>query len=81
VLVYNIKNLNKAIASTRTKRNGTFVLRKKFKKKTRLVALAINAQDLGACPAPPLPTPQGCKTATRSFGASAVVTARPKNRR
>jgi hypothetical protein len=81
VLIYNIKNLNKAIASTRTKRNGTFSLRKKFKKKTRLVALAINAQDLGACPAPPLPTPQGCKTATRSFGASAVVTARPKNRR
>lgn len=81
VLVYNIKNLNKRVASTRTKRNGTFVLRKKFKKKTVLIALAINAQDLGACPAPPLPTPQGCKTATRSFGASAVVTARPKNRR
>jgi hypothetical protein len=81
VLVYNIKNLNKPIASTKTRRNGTFVLRKKFKKKTVLVALAINAQDLGTCPAPPLPTPQGCKTATRSFGASAVVTARPKNKR
>jgi hypothetical protein len=86
VLLYNIRNLNKAIASTRTKRNGTFVLRKKFKKKTVLVGLAINAEDLGACPLPALPPPpgfppnQGCKTATRSFGASAVVTARPKKR-
>jgi hypothetical protein len=80
VLLYNIKNLNKAIASTRTKANGTFVVRKKFKKRTVLVALAINAEDLGSCPAPPLPTPQGCKTAARSFGATAVVTARPKRR-
>jgi hypothetical protein len=81
VLLYKITNLNKAFASTRTKRNGTFSLRKKFKKRTVLVALAINAEDLGTCPAAPLPTPQGCKTASRSFGASAVVIARPKKKR
>lgn len=81
VFFFKLPNLNKPYATATTKRNGTFVLRKRFKKRTVLAAVAVRAEDLGTCPVPPLPTPQGCKTSTRSYGASAVVTARPRKKR
>jgi hypothetical protein len=80
---YRVPNLNKPFASAKTKANGQFVLRRKYKKKTFLLAITptdpILALDLGACPATPLPgVPQGCKTATLAFVAGAVITVRPR---
>jgi hypothetical protein len=82
VQFFKPSNLNKPIKTVRTSRNGAYSWRKKFTKKTRLFAIAVGVSDLGACPATPLPgIPAGCVTATRSFGAAAVVTAKPRNKR
>jgi hypothetical protein len=86
IAFYAVPKFNKPIASAKTKANGTFVLRRKFKKKTLLLLITptepILALDAGACPAPPLPgVPQGCKTATLAFVAASVVTARPRKKR
>jgi len=79
---YRIPNLNKPIATVKTKANGTFSLRKKFNRRTVLFAIAIKVEDVTPCPATPLPgVPQGCQTATRSFGAAAFVTAKPRKKR
>jgi len=70
---------DKRIGKGRTKANGKFTIRIKIKKKTRLIGQVLFLGDLQSCPAPPLPTvPQGCKTATLSFFAVKVVTARRK---
>jgi hypothetical protein len=82
VQFYKATNVNKVIKTVRTARNGAYSWKKKFTKKTRLVIIAVGVQDLGACPATPLPgIPGGCQTATRSFGAAAVVTAKPRKKR
>lgn len=82
---YRVPNLNKPFASAKTKANGQFVLRRKFKKKTLLLAITptepILARDLGACPLTALPgVPQGCKTATMAFIAASVVIASPRKK-
>ena len=82
VQFYKPSNLNKPIKTVRTSRSGAYSWKKKFTKKTRLLLVAVGVQDLGACPATPLPgIPGGCVTATRSFGAAAIVTATPRKRR
>jgi hypothetical protein len=82
VQFFKPSNLNKPIKTVRTSRSGAYSWRKKFTKKTRLLVIAVGVQDLGSCPATPLPgVPAGCVTATRSFGAAAIVTAKPRNRR
>jgi hypothetical protein len=81
VQFYKPSNLNKPLKTVRTSRNGSFSWSKKFTKKTRLIVVVVGVQDLGACPATPLPgVPGGCQTATRSFGAAAFVTAKPRKR-
>jgi len=77
-------NLNKPIKTVRTSRSGAYSWRKKFTKKTRLLVVAVGVSDLGACPVTPFPpnlVPGGCVTATRSFGAATLVTAKPRNKR
>jgi hypothetical protein len=82
VQFYKLPNLNKPWKTVKTKGNGTFSFSKRYTKKTKLFAVAIKVEDMGACPATPLPSvPQGCKTATRSFGAAALVTAKPRKKR
>jgi hypothetical protein len=82
VQFYKPPNLTKPVKTVRTKRNGTYSWSKRYKKKTLLLAVAVGVQDLGACPATPLPgVPGGCQTATRSFGAAAFVTAKPRKKR
>jgi hypothetical protein len=72
----------KLLKKVRTSRSGAWSWKKKFKKKTRLLVVAVGVTDLGACPATPLPgIPGGCVSATRSFGAAAIVTAKPRNKR
>ena len=83
VQIYRVPNLNKPIVSIKTKANGTFSLKKKFKRRTVLFAIVVRVADLGAppCPATPLPgVPGGCVTATSSFGAAAFFTAKPRKR-
>jgi hypothetical protein len=70
---------DKRIGKGRTKANGKYTIRIKIKKKTRILAQVLFLGDLEACPAPALPgVPQGCKTATASFFAAKVGTARRK---
>jgi len=70
---------SKRIGKARTKANGKYTIRIKIKKKTRLLGQVLFLGDLPACPAPPLPgVPQGCKTASLSFFAVKIVTARRK---
>jgi hypothetical protein len=70
---------DKRIGKARTKGNGKYSIRIKIKKKTRLIGQVLFLGDLTACPAPPLPgVPQGCKTASVSFFAVKIVTARRK---
>jgi len=69
----------KRIGKARTKGNGKYTIRIKIKKKTRVLAQVFFLGDLAACPAPPLPgVPQGCKTASLSFFAVKIGTARRK---
>jgi hypothetical protein len=82
IQIYRIPNLNKPIATVKTKANGTFSLKKKFKRRTVLFAIVIKVENLGACPAAPLPgVPGGCVSATRSYGEGAFFTAKPRKRR
>lgn len=71
----------KRVGRTKTNRAGRYTFRKRIKKKTRYQTLVTVVGDLTVppCPAttPPLPSAQGCKTATISFVAtSRRVTAR-----
>jgi len=82
VQFYKPSNLTKPLKTVRTARSGAYSWKKKFKKKTVLLVVAVGVQDLGTCPAPALPgVPGGCVTATRSFGAAAIVTAKPRKKR
>lgn len=70
---------DKRIGKARTNARGNYTIRIKIKKKTRLIGQVLFLGDLQACPAPPLPgVPQGCKTASVSFFAVKVATARRK---
>src|SRR6186997_426756 len=83
IQVYRVPNLNKPVFAVYTKANGTFSLKRKFKRRTVLFAIVVKVADLGAppCPVAPLPTvPGGCVTATSSFGAAAFFTAKPRRR-
>jgi hypothetical protein len=83
IQVYRVPNLNKPVFAVYTKANGTFSLKRKFKRRTVLFAIVVKVTDLGAppCPATPLPgVPGGCVSATSSFGAAAFFTARPRKR-
>jgi len=72
-------NSSKRIGKGKTKGNGKYTIRIKIKKKTRVLAQVLFLGDLPACPAPPLPgVPQGCKTASLSFFAVKIGTARRK---
>lgn len=68
------------VAQTRTNARGNYTFKRKIRKKTRFTAQILELADLALpCPAPPPPAaPQGCKTATLSFFAANVVTARRK---
>ena len=68
----------KRVASAKTNAAGNYTFRKKIKKKTRYIVETLELTDLALpCPAPALPlVPQGCKTATISFFAFNIVTAR-----
>ena len=70
----------KKVAQTRTNAQGNYSFRRKIKKRTRFGAQVLDLADLSLpCPAPALPgVPQGCRTATISFFAFNVVTARRK---
>jgi hypothetical protein len=71
---------NKKVGQARTNASGSYTFRKKIKKKTRYLVETLELADLALpCPGPPLPfAPQGCKTATISFYAYNIVTARRK---
>jgi len=70
---------SKRIGKAKTNGSGKYTIRIKVKKRTRIFAQVLWLGDLQSCPAPPLPgVPQGCKTATLSFFAVKVVTARRK---
>ncbi len=71
---------NKRAGKGTTNGKGKYTIRIKIKKKTRLLAQVFFLGDLpGACPAPPLPgVPQGCRTASLSFFAVKIATARRK---
>lgn len=73
---------DKRIGKARTNGKGSYTIRIKIKKKTRLLAQVLFLGDLAACPAPPIPLPPpavtGCKTASVSFFAVAIGTARKK---
>jgi hypothetical protein len=70
---------DKRIGKARTNGKGNYTIRIKIKKKTRLLAQVLFLGDLPSCPAPPLPgVPQGCKTASVSFFAVKIGTARKK---
>jgi hypothetical protein len=82
VQFYKSSNAARPIKTVRTSRNGAYSWRKKFTKKTRLLVVAIGVSDIPTCPATPLPgIPGGCVTATRSFGAATIVTAKPRKKR
>ena len=71
---------NKKVGQARTNASGGYTFRKKIRKKTRFGVQVLELADLALpCPGPPLPgVPQGCKTASISFFAFNVVTARRK---
>lgn len=73
---------DKRIGKARTNRKGNYTIRIKIKKKTRLLAQVLFLGDLAACPAPPIPLPPpavtGCSTASVSFFAVKIGTARRK---
>jgi hypothetical protein len=66
------------VAETRTNARGNYTFRRKIRKRTRFSAQVLEIADLTLpCPAPGIPgVPQGCTTATVSFFAFDVVTAR-----
>jgi hypothetical protein len=68
----------RTVARTRTNAQGNYTFRRKIKKRTRFGAEVLELADLALpCPASPLPgVPQGCRTATISFFAFKIVTAR-----
>jgi hypothetical protein len=69
----------KKVAQTRTNAQGNYKFKtRKIKKRTRFGAQVLELADLTLpCPAPGLPgVPQGCRTATNSFFAFNLVTAR-----
>ena len=68
---------NRKVAEARTNASGSYTFRRKIRKKTRFGVQVLELADLTLpCPAPPLPVPQGCRTATLSFFAFNTVTAR-----
>jgi hypothetical protein len=71
---------NKKVGEARTNASGSYTFRKKIRKKTRFGVQILELADLALpCPGSPLPgVPQGCKTATISFFAFNLVTARRK---
>jgi hypothetical protein len=70
---------DKRIGKGRTNGKGNYTIRIKVKKKTRVIAQVLFLGDLSSCPAPGLPgVPQGCKSATVSFFAVKIGTARHK---
>jgi hypothetical protein len=73
---------DKRIGKARTKGNGKYTIRIKIKKKTRILGQVLFLGDLQSCPAPPIPLPPpavtGCKTASVSFFAVKIGTARKK---
>jgi hypothetical protein len=70
---------DKRIGKARTNGKGNYTIRIRIKRKTRLIGQVLFLGDLQSCPAPGLPgVPQGCKTASVSFFAVKVVTARRK---
>jgi hypothetical protein len=70
---------DKLIGHGNTNRKGNYTIRIKVKKKTRVLAQVLFLGDLPSCPAPGLPgVPQGCKSATLSFFAAKIGTARHK---
>jgi hypothetical protein len=68
----------KKVGSAKTNAAGNYTFRKKIRKKTRYIVQTLVLADRPLpCPAPALPfVPQGCKTATISFYAFNLVTAR-----
>ncbi len=71
----------KKVAQTRTNAKGNYTFKtRKITKRTRFGAQVLGLADLTLpCPAPALPgVPQGCRTATISFFAFNLVTARRK---
>jgi hypothetical protein len=66
------------VAQTRTNARGNYTFKRKIKKRTRFGAQVLELSDLALpCPAPGIPgVPQGCQTATISFFAFNLVTAR-----
>ena len=74
---------NRKVGQTKTNASGSYTFRKKIKKKTRFGVQVLELADLALpCPGPPLqvvpPVAQGCRTASISFFAFNVVTARRK---
>ena len=71
---------SKRVGTARTNASGGYTFRKKIKKKTRFGVQVLELADLALpCPGPPLPgVPQGCRSASISFFAFNVVTARRK---
>ena len=68
------------VGSAKTNARGNYTFRKKIKKKTRFGVQVLELADLALpCPGTPLPgVPQGCRSATISFFAFNLVTARRK---
>jgi hypothetical protein len=69
---------NRKVGQTRTNASGSYTFRKKIKRKTRFGVQVLELADLALpCPGPPLPgVPQGCRSASISFFAFNLVTAR-----
>jgi len=69
---------NRKVGQARTNASGNYTFRKKIKKKTRFGVQVLELADLALpCPGTPLPgVPQGCRSASISFFAFNVVTAR-----
>jgi hypothetical protein len=71
---------NRKVGSAKTNASGNYTFRKKIKKKTRFGVQVLELADLALpCPAPSIPgVPQGCRSASISFFAFNIVTARRK---
>jgi hypothetical protein len=73
---------SKRIGKAKTNGGGNYSIRIKIKKKTLVLAQVLFLGDLQSCAAPPIPLPPpavtGCKTATVSFFAAKIATARKK---
>jgi hypothetical protein len=73
---------SKRIGKAKTNGRGNYSIRIKIKKKTRVLAQVLFLGDLQSCPGPPIPLPPpavtGCRTATVSFFAFKIGTARKK---